>query len=70
VKSYPLHKHTRKINGEKCIKNSAENNQNSLYALRYEKEDWYIKDIKSVVTGGPQIANIGTYRLWSYRIVR
>jgi len=27
-------------------------------ALRYDKEDLYIKDIKSAVTGRPKIANI------------
>ena len=40
------------IQGQNCIKNMAENNQTTLYALSTDKEDLHIKDMKSVVRGG------------------
>jgi len=40
-----------------------EKNQTTLYALRYDKAELHIKDMKSVVRGGPKIANTGTYVL-------
>ena len=52
VKSYHLHKHTRKIKGQKYIKNMPENNQTTLYARNTDKAELHIKDMKSVVRGG------------------
>jgi len=46
-----------------------ENNQTTLYALSAGKAELHIKDMKWVVRGGEKIANIGTYILWSCRIV-